>query len=104
MVLPSKEYVYLPLRGTMARDPMKEVYRALDELHLSYLDLTPRFRDRAGAGERPFFEVDGHPNARGYALIADAIVEYIRGGASRTKGQAGTTGPPRSSARAHGLE
>ena len=87
VLLPSKEYVYLPLHGAMAEDPMKAVYRALDELQLSYLDLTPRFRERAAAGERLFFEVDGHPNARGYALIADAVVEYLRHGASGTRGR-----------------
>jgi acetyltransferase AlgX (SGNH hydrolase-like protein) len=81
VVLPSKEYVYLPLAGGSADDPLKHVHRALEQLNLSYLDVAPRFRERAAAGELLFFEIDGHPNEQGYAVIAEAVVDYLRSGA-----------------------
>jgi hypothetical protein len=78
VLVPSKEHVYLPLRGMMPDDPLAHVYRALDELGTSSLDLTPHFRARAAAGEQLFFEMDGHPNARGNELTADVVVDYLR--------------------------
>jgi lysophospholipase L1-like esterase len=77
LILPSKEYVYLPLRRPMKRDPLANVYTALDDRGLTYVNLAPLFRERAAAGERLFFEFDGHPNQRGYALIAEAVVRYV---------------------------
>jgi hypothetical protein len=85
VLLPSKEYVYLPLQHAMKDDPLRHLYRTLDKLEISYLDLTPRFRDRAAAGDLLFFEVDGHPNTQGYALIADAVAEFLRPLLSRAR-------------------
>jgi hypothetical protein len=45
---------------------------------LPYLDLTPQFQARARQGERLFFEIDGHPNAAGYRLIAEVVLDYLR--------------------------
>ena len=45
---------------------------------LPYLDLTPDFQARAREGERLFFEVDGHPNAAGYRLIAEVVLDHLR--------------------------
>ena len=67
---PGKEEVYLPLTDPSVPDPERPLREALDRLRIEYLDLTPGFRQRAAAGARLFFEVDGHPNAAGYALIA----------------------------------
>jgi hypothetical protein len=78
LLLPSKEHVYLPLLGEPVDDSLVHVHRALERLDLTYLDVTPRFRERAAAGDMLFFEVDGHPNERGYALIAEVVVQYLR--------------------------
>ncbi len=81
VLLPSKEYVYLPLLGRMDEDPFEPVRAELARRGLTVLDLTPDFRARAAAGERLFFTVDGHPNERGYALIADVVARYLRAAA-----------------------
>jgi lysophospholipase L1-like esterase len=88
VVLPSKESVYLPPEDGPA-DPLKHVFRAFKQLNLAYLDVAPRLRERAAAGELLFFEVDGHPNERGYAVIADAVVDYLRSGSSRADERVG---------------
>ncbi len=69
VLLPSKEEVYLPLTGESLPDPALALRQAFDEAGISYLDLVPTFREHAKKGERLFFEVDTHPNERGYALI-----------------------------------
>jgi hypothetical protein len=75
---PSKEEVYLPLRGKSAGDPDGPLRRALTDSGLAYLELMPAFRERAQAGEQLFFEVDGHPNAKGYALIAEVVLSHLK--------------------------
>jgi hypothetical protein len=50
----------------------------MDKLGMAYLDLTWAFRQRAAAGERLFFEVDGHPNTTGYALIAELVFAHLK--------------------------
>jgi lysophospholipase L1-like esterase len=78
MVLqPGKEQVYLPLLGETRGDPIGALLPALDRLGIDYLDLAPAFRARAAGGERLFFEVDGHPNQAGYALIAQLVTTHI---------------------------
>ena len=75
---PSKEEVYLPLLGGTTPDPGSPLREALEKLGFAYLDLTPAFRQRAAAGEQLFFEADGHPNAAGYALIAELVRSYLK--------------------------
>jgi lysophospholipase L1-like esterase len=74
---PSKEEVYLPFAGEPAPDYAATLRVALDELGIDYLDLAPVFRDHAAAGERLFFPTDGHPNAMGYQLTAEAVASWI---------------------------
>lgn len=84
MVLqPGKEQVYLPLLGETRGDPTVALRAALDRLGIDYLDLAPGFRARAAAGERLFFEVDGHPNQAGYALTARLVQAHITEHAAR---------------------
>lgn len=84
MVLqPGKEQVYLPLLGETRGDPSVALRAALDRLGIDYLDLAPGFRARAAAGERLFFEVDGHPNQAGYALTARLVQAHITENAAR---------------------
>jgi lysophospholipase L1-like esterase len=77
---PSKEEVYLPLMGETAldKDPGRPFRGKLRQLGISYIDLLPEFRSRAAKGEVLFFEVDGHPNARGYALIAELVLAHLK--------------------------
>jgi hypothetical protein len=78
LFFPSKEEVYLPLLGEDAPDLAEPFLPELQKRRIAYVDLGPLFRQRALARERLFFEVDGHPNARGYALIAEAVLTYLK--------------------------
>jgi lysophospholipase L1-like esterase len=80
---PSKEEVYLPLLGEPAPDPGSPLRAALEKLSIPYLDLMEGFRRRAAKGEVLFFETDGHPNARGYALIAELVLSHLKDNAKR---------------------
>jgi len=75
---PSKEEVYLPLLGEPPPDAAFRLRAALAELGIPYLDLLEDFRRRAAKGEVLFFETDGHPNARGYALIAELVISHLK--------------------------
>ncbi len=76
---PSKEEVYLPLVGESPPDATAPLRAALVERGIPYLDLLEDFRRRAAKGEVLFFETDGHPNARGYALIAELVISHLKG-------------------------
>ena len=75
---PSKEEVYLPLLGEPLPDPGAPLRAALAERGIPYLALLDEFRRRAEKGEVLFFETDGHPNARGYALIAELVISHLK--------------------------
>lgn len=79
---PAKEEVYLPLLDGRAPDPGAPLRRALEDRGIEYIDLLPVFRRQALDGAKLFFEVDGHPNAAGYRLIADEIIDHIEANAS----------------------
>ena len=80
---PGKEEVYLPLVGeiNVDADPGHPLRVMLGKLGIPYIDLLPGFRNRAAKGEILFFETDGHPNARGYALIAELVLDHLRNNA-----------------------
>ena len=82
VLLPSKEEVYLPADREMP-DLTGPLRLAFDRDAIEYLDLVPAFRERAAAGERLFFETDGHPNKSGYALIAKLVLQHIRENTNR---------------------
>jgi lysophospholipase L1-like esterase len=75
---PSKEEIYLPLPGEPAHDLTRPLRESLSESGIDYLDLTSVFREQAAAGNKLFFTDDGHPNAAGYALIADVVLAYLK--------------------------
>jgi len=83
LLQPSKEEVYLPLLGEAVPDPAEPLRGELDNSGIDYLDLTPSFRERARAGEKLFHETDGHPNARGYALMAEIVLSHLKANAGR---------------------
>jgi lysophospholipase L1-like esterase len=76
--LPGKEEAYLPLLDGDVPDASRSLRQELAALEIPYLDLVPLFRDRAAKGEKLFFEADGHPNARGYALIAEGVISHLK--------------------------
>jgi hypothetical protein len=80
---PSKEEVYLPLLHRQVPDATGALREAFDARGIEYLDLAPDFQRRAAAGERLFFEDDGHPNPKGYALIGEAVRSHITSAAAR---------------------
>jgi lysophospholipase L1-like esterase len=77
-LLPSKEEVHLPLLGVPFRDPVQDLSRALRQQGVDHVDLAPLFRTRAASGRQLFFETDGHPNSKGYALIAEGLLQHLR--------------------------
>jgi hypothetical protein len=83
LLLPGKEEVYLPLLENGVPDPTAALRAALDERGIEYLDLAPEFRARAAAGEKLFFEVDGHPTKAGQALISELVLAHIKQHADR---------------------
>ena len=81
LLVPTKEEVYLPLVDEEPPPATAPFAARFEEDGLPYLDLTPPFQARAREGERLFFEVDGHPNAAGYRLIAEIVLDRIRSSA-----------------------
>ncbi|MGE3471720.1 MAG: hypothetical protein AB7O28_15310 [Vicinamibacterales bacterium] len=77
MLLPGKEEVYLPLLGATPPDPTADLRMALDAGGIAWLDLAPAFKARAREGAPLFFEVDGHPNPAGQALIAHEVLQRL---------------------------
>ena len=74
----SKEEVYLPLLGESLPDAAAPLRAALAERGIPYVDLLEDFRRHAAEGEVLFFETDGHPNARGYALIGELVSSHLK--------------------------
>jgi lysophospholipase L1-like esterase len=78
LLMPTKEEVYLHLLGR-SYPPLVDAFAgALAERGIDHLDLSLALRDAAGDGAPLYFEIDGHPNERGYAVIADAVIALLR--------------------------
>ncbi len=78
LLMPTKEEVYLPLLDEPPGRAVASFLTAFDAAKIPYLDLTPLLQASARQGTRLFFEVDGHPNAAGYRVIADAVLDHLR--------------------------
>jgi SGNH hydrolase-like domain, acetyltransferase AlgX len=78
LLMPTKEEVYLPLVDKPAPALIERFRPALEAQAIPYIDLTPYFQARTREVGPLFFEIDGHPNAGGYRLIADVVVDYLR--------------------------
>jgi hypothetical protein len=83
LFFPSKEQVYLPLLGEEAPDLAAPLIPELDKRGIAYLNLGPPFRERAAAGETLFWELDGHYNAPGYALVAEVVRAHLKDNAEQ---------------------
>jgi lysophospholipase L1-like esterase len=77
LLIPTKEEVYLPLVDEPSPPATEPFVTQFATDGVPHVDLTPYFQARARAGERLFFEVDGHPNAAGYRLIAEAVLDRL---------------------------
>ena len=62
----------MQLLGKIAR-----LLKMLDELEIMYIDMLPIFRDAASHNQQLYFEVDGHWNASGHRLAAEAILDFL---------------------------
>jgi lysophospholipase L1-like esterase len=88
VLVPTKEEVYLPLLDEEPPSAVAPFVERFEAAGIPYLDLTPGFQARARQDKRLFFKVDGHPNAAGYRLMADLILDHLRNSAP-TYGAAG---------------
>jgi len=78
VLFPSKEEVYLGAMDEPCPKPTRAFRRALADAGAEVLDLTPALQEATKRGQALFFEVDGHPNAAGYAVIAGAVEAFLR--------------------------
>lgn len=74
---PSKERIYLPFVGQEPPHFSELMAAELEKHSISILQLIPAFKEGADAGEMLFFPVDGHPNAKGYRLIAEQVAAWL---------------------------
>jgi hypothetical protein len=87
--IPAKERVYLPVLPADQRAPLVDVpdhdLSGLEsalavfarEMGISLLDLTEPLIERARAGEKLYFTVDGHLNAHGNEIVGNLAAECI---------------------------
>jgi lysophospholipase L1-like esterase len=83
LLMPTKEEVYLALLDEPSVPAVAPLIAAFDAAGIPYLDPTPHLQASARRGERLYFEVDGHPNAAGYRLIADVVLDHLRSNPDR---------------------
>ncbi len=77
VLMPTKEEIYLPSVGQEAPGFTASFERALSGEGFDVIDLTPELIAVAESEPPLYFEVDGHPNGRGYQIIADIVDEAI---------------------------
>ncbi|MFN7146144.1 MAG: alginate O-acetyltransferase AlgX-related protein, partial [Myxococcota bacterium] len=72
--------------GTPALDePAKLFAAALRAEGVAACDLTPALAASVARGDRPYFRYDGHWNATGHTVAADAIAGCVRNGAAAAR-------------------
>ncbi len=78
LLMPSKEEVYLPRAGQPAPPLAASLKEGLAERGIDTLDLTPDLQAHARDAAPLFYEIDGHPNANGYRLIARLVADRLK--------------------------
>ena len=94
LLVPTKESVLWPVaKDILSGDALTEVGRLvtaeaamakvlatkLDEIGLPYLDLLAPMQGRAQTESLYLANDDGHPNAKGYGVIAQVVLEWLQG-------------------------
>ncbi len=90
---PSKEVIYLPFTGAEPPHLSDALAAELEKHNIPTLQLVPAFKERADAGEMLFFPVDGHPNAKGYRLIAEQVAAWLARNEHASSGVVTEPGP-----------
>jgi len=81
VIIPSRETA--TGETTAESEAMDGVVAELDEERMTVLDLRPLFREHEDPASL-YYREDAHWNARGMALAADAILDYIGADAGRS--------------------
>lgn len=99
VLIPTKESVFWPrgranaaLQRLVANESRlrEDLVASLQAQDIPYIDMLPVLRS---ADAQPYFEdVDGHPNAAGHRLIADAVAACVRPDQRLTVAQCGDSG------------
>ncbi len=77
VLMPTKEEVYLPVLGGRSPSFTGTFKNVLERRNFEVIDLTPILIESAKVGPPLYFEVDGHPNAVGYEVIANVIEPFL---------------------------
>jgi lysophospholipase L1-like esterase len=77
LLFPTKEEIYLPLRGTDFPSLFAPLISELQAAGIPYIDLSHRYTELAAKDVRLYFEIDTHPNAYGNQVIADLVEEFL---------------------------
>ena len=98
LLMPTKEEVYLPRIGEPAPPLTESFGAALDRRGIGFIDLTRDLQAHARDNAPLFYEIDGHPNAEGYQLLARVVVDHLEAlgpgfGPAGRSGDAGQAGP-----------
>ena len=83
LFFPTKEEVYMPLTVDDPPDLSTPFREALEKHGIPTIHPLEALRERAKQGEQVYFEIDGHPNAAGYAVIAEVVDAYLVENAER---------------------
>ena len=79
----SKPIVHIAAPEGALHELVEALAQALKGRGIPFIDLLPHFRAWGAAGVRLFLLFYFHPNARGYALVADAVRQRLEEDASR---------------------
>lgn len=77
LLFPTKEEIYLPLRGTDFPSLLAPLTSELEKAGIPYIDLTRRYAELAAENIKLYFEVDTHPNIYGNQVTADVVEDFL---------------------------